>query len=225
MQGSSARARCVTVENGRLQHQEVALRAFNVVRRRDAKRNSATIGLRVHATSEGSSKAGTEFWSEDKKAKLKAPVPFSFGASRSSDPFAAAARPFQDPTTGPVGFSAQAGAPGCTNPPLKAATLALAANASHVMAGVCASDQQSGLRALKSWTAALGLPKGRLHGMDLNGKPITIPGAVYIKYNSASGDAVISGYAGEYRGVLFTPQLPDGEFRQYGYLPLGLHEP
>eukprot|EP00959_Pyramimonas_sp_CCMP1952_P067713 1413295-Pyramimonas_sp.AAC.1 len=107
MQGSSARARCVTVENGRLQHQEVALRAFNVVRRRDAKRNSATIGLRVHATSEGSSKAGTEFWSEDKKAKLKAPVPFSFGASRSSDPFAAAARPFQDPTTGPVGFSAQ----------------------------------------------------------------------------------------------------------------------
>jgi len=117
-----------------------------------------------------------------------------------------------------------AGAPGCTNPPLKAATISLAANASHVMAGFCASDQQSGLRALKSWTAALGLPKGSLHGMDLNGKPLNIPGAVYIKYNSASGDAVISGYAGEYRGVLFTPQLPDGEFRQYGYLPLGVLE-
>ena len=100
----------------------------------------------------------------------------------------------------------------------------MAATSSHMMVGFCAHDQQSGLRALKAWTAGLGLPKGRLHGMDLNGKPVTIPGAVYIKYNSSSGDAVISGYAGEYRGVLFTPQLPDGEFRQYGYLPLTLHE-
>eukprot|EP00240_Pyramimonas_obovata_P016444 CAMPEP_0118932898 /NCGR_PEP_ID=MMETSP1169-20130426/10678_1 /TAXON_ID=36882 /ORGANISM="Pyramimonas obovata, Strain CCMP722" /LENGTH=264 /DNA_ID=CAMNT_0006875603 /DNA_START=31 /DNA_END=825 /DNA_ORIENTATION=- len=258
-QSSSVRTRCAPVEGVRLQGRGLAREAFRVVGKREAKPCRARIGLRVLATSEGDSKAGTEFWSEDKKAKLKAPVPFSFGASRSADPFAAAVRPVQDPTTAPVGFSAEgldrstllsvgesetllrrfdreqrkaageygktvAGAPGCTNPPLKAATLALAANSSHVMVGFCASDQKAGLRSLKAWTAGLGLPKGRLHGMDLNGKPISIPGAVYMKYNSSSGDAVISGYAGEYRGVLFTPQLPDGEFRQYGYLPLGLHE-
>jgi len=41
-------------------------------------------------------------------------------------------------------------------------------------------------------------------------------------YNSDSGDAFLSGYGGEYRGVLFTPELGDGAFRQYGYLPLNL---
>ena len=47
------------------------------------------------------------------------------------------------------------------------------------------------------------------------------PGAssVFIKYNSTSGDAYLSEYGGDARGVLFTPQLPDGLFRQFGYLP------
>ena len=45
---------------------------------------------------------------------------------------------------------------------------------------------------------------------------------MFIKYNSDSGDAFLSGYGGEYRGVLFTPELGDGAFRQYGYLPLDL---
>ena len=58
--------------------------------------------------------------------------------------------------------------------------------------------------------------------MDAAGVPVEVPGAVFIKYNSASGDANLSGYDGVYRGVLFTPQLPDAQFRQYGYLPLGL---
>ena len=49
------------------------------------------------------------------------------------------------------------------------------------------------------------------------------PAAAPLQYNSASSDAVLSGYAGAFRGVLFTPGgLPDGRFRQYGYLPLGL---
>jgi hypothetical protein len=64
--------------------------------------------------------------------------------------------------------------------------------------------------------------QGKLHGMDLKGKPVDIVGAVFVKYNSESGDAYLSGYAGEYRGVLFTPQLPDGAFRQFGYLPIHL---
>jgi len=116
------------------------------------------------------------------------------------------------------------GAPSCTLPPLKVATLCLAAEASHIMMGICASNQAQGLQALKGWTRDLGLPKGKLHGMDQVGKPVNIPGAVFIKYNSTSGDAFISGYAGEYRGVLYTPQLVDGVFRQYGYLPLNLLE-
>ena len=68
---------------------------------------------------------------------------------------------------------------------------------------------------------------------------------MFIKYNSASGDAFLSGYAGDSRGVLFTPGLPDAVFRcvsgcapvagspsdpwgphahcrQFGYLPLSL---
>ena len=48
--------------------------------------------------------------------------------------------------------------------------------------------------------------------------------AVFIKYNSASGDAFASPYGGDARGVLFTPGLPDGAFRQYGYLPLRLFD-
>lgn len=38
--------------------------------------------------------------------------------------------------------------------------------------------------------------------------PRQVKGAVFIKYNSASGDADLSGYAGGFRGVLFTPTLP-----------------
>ena len=37
---------------------------------------------------------------------------------------------------------------------------------------------------------------------------------MFIKYNSASGDAFASGYGGDARGVLFTPGLPDGAFRR-----------
>ncbi|ABO98549.1 predicted protein [Ostreococcus lucimarinus CCE9901] len=89
------------------------------------------------------------------------------------------------------------------------------------MLGICAASAEEGLAALKTWTAELGLPKGKLHGMDKDGIPVDPPkGAVFIKYNSLSGDAYISGYGGTFRGVLFTPELDDGAFRQYGYLPL-----
>jgi hypothetical protein len=109
----------------------------------------------------------------------------------------------------------------CTKPALAQSTRALASRASRVMLGVCASDAAEGLSTLKSWTSELGLPRGKLHGMDRDGVPIDPPkGAVFIKYNSLSGDAYISGYGGDYRGVLFTPELADAAFRQYGYLPL-----
>ena len=64
---------------------------------------------------------------------------------------------------------------------------------------------------------------GEAHGLDVDGEPVDPPeGPVFVKYNSDSGDAFLSGYGGEYRGVLFTPELGDGAFRQYGYLPLDL---
>lgn len=91
------------------------------------------------------------------------------------------------------------------------------------MIGICAPNVTSGLDALKLWLADLGLPKNKLYGMDVDGKPAQAPeGAVFIKYNSDSGNADLSGYAFQSRGVLFTPELADGVFRQYAYLPLDL---
>ena len=115
------------------------------------------------------------------------------------------------------------GSPQCTHPPLRASCRALAAASSRVMMGICAPDAASAVAALKAWTADLGLPRGMLHGLDVDGVAVEPPeGPVFIKYNSDSGDAFLSGYGGEYRGVLFTPELGDGAFRQYGYLPLDL---
>ena len=109
----------------------------------------------------------------------------------------------------------------CERPAMERSTRALASRASRVMLGICAPSAEDGLASLKTWTAELGLPKGKLHGMDRDGVPVDPPkGAVFIKYNSLSGDAYISGYGGTFRGVLFTPELEDAAFRQYGYLPL-----
>lgn len=100
----------------------------------------------------------------------------------------------------------------------------------RIMLGFCADDAAAGIAALKAWVTALELPRGVLHGMDRDGVPIDMStfGSVYIKYNSQStasdapGTAVLSGYAGDFRGVYYNPQLPDGEFRQYAVLPADL---
>lgn len=109
----------------------------------------------------------------------------------------------------------------CERPALERSTRALASRASRIMLGICAASAEEGLTFLRSWTTELALPRGKLHGMDKDGVPVDPPqGAVFIKYNSLSGDAYISGYGGTFRGVLFTPELDDGSFRQFGYLPL-----
>ncbi|EOD10132.1 hypothetical protein EMIHUDRAFT_471782, partial [Emiliania huxleyi CCMP1516] len=99
----------------------------------------------------------------------------------------------------------------------------------RIMLGFCADDAASGVAALKAWVTSLGLPKGTLHGMDRDGVPLDMStfGSVYIKYSSHSlsagdppGTAILSGYGGDFRGVYFNPQLPDGLFRQYAVLPL-----
>lgn len=114
------------------------------------------------------------------------------------------------------------GSPSCVYPPLRAAVISLAAKSPTFTFGICAPTQAQGIQALKEWTASLGLPKGRLHGMDVKGVAVEMTGAVFVKYNSNTGNAEISSYFGAFTGVLASPMLPDGEFRQYGYLPLAL---
>lgn len=111
----------------------------------------------------------------------------------------------------------------CTHPPMRQSCRALASQSSRVMMGICAPDSKTGIETLKAWVTDLGLPRGKLHGLDVDGVETPPPeGPVFLKYNSDSGDAFLSGYGGEFRGVLFTPELGDGAFRQYGYLPLEL---
>ena len=117
-------------------------------------------------------------------------------------------------------------------PALRRAVLALSSQSEKVMLGICADDASEGVAALKQWVGALELPKGRLHGMDRDGQALDMTdfGAVFIKYSSvggqvsSSGDAMLNGYAGSFRGVYFNPQLADGEFRQYAVLPLFLFD-
>lgn len=109
-------------------------------------------------------------------------------------------------------------------PPLRASCRSLVAQSRRVMMGICACNVEMGLAALKAWVSDLGLPKGKLFGMDVNGVPTPPKGLVFIKYNSDDGDAIISDYDGNYRGVILTTELTNGGFRQFGHLPLGLYE-
>ena len=58
------------------------------------------------------------------------------------------------------------------------------ADLGRCMLGICASSTAEGLATLKAWVTSLELPRGLLHGMDVDGVPIEITGGVYIKYNS-----------------------------------------
>jgi len=103
------------------------------------------------------------------------------------------------------------------------------------MLGICAPSTEEAIGTLKAWVTSLQLPRGLLHGMDKDGVPIELEGAVFIKYNTGGsatfadirrsgvgfdalwkpGDALIEPYDGTYRGVYFQVELADGEFRQY----------
>ena len=111
------------------------------------------------------------------------------------------------------------------------------------MLGICApSGAPAGIAALKSFVTALQLPRGLLHGMDVDGVPVDLEGSgVYIKYNTGGvytfadirksgvgfdalwkpGDALLEMYDGNYEGVYFQVELQDGEFRQF-LVPLDL---
>ena len=50
--------------------------------------------------------------------------------------------------------------------------------------GICAASAEEGIATLKAWVTGLDLTRGLLHGMDKDGIPLDINGAVYIKYNT-----------------------------------------
>ena len=91
------------------------------------------------------------------------------------------------------------------------------------MMGICAQDAVGGIAALKAWTGDLGHQGGSCTGWTWTASRwIRRRDPCSSSTTPDSGDAFLSGYGGEYRGVLFTPELGDGAFRQYGYLPLDL---
>jgi hypothetical protein len=82
---------------------------------------------------------------------------------------------------------------------------------------------------LRAWITNLAVPRGVLRAVDENNNEVNLNDwdevSVYVKYNSSdNGDAYMKPYKGEYFGVLFQPLLTDGEFRQYGDLPLSTFE-
>lgn len=114
----------------------------------------------------------------------------------------------------------------------------------RIMLGFCAANAPEALAGLSSWVSAVSLPRGMLHGMDVDGVPIPVEelGAVYVKYSTGGamtfaemrrsgrgfdalwrpGDAVLEGYDGDFRGIYYSVELGDGEFRQFGVLPTDL---
>eukprot|EP00956_Cyclotella_meneghiniana_P042033 scaffold248328_cov73-Cyclotella_meneghiniana.AAC.1 len=114
----------------------------------------------------------------------------------------------------------------------------------RIMLGICASNAPEALSGLKSYVTSLALPRGMLHGMDVDGVPIPIEelGSVYIKYSTGGamtfteirrsgrgfdalwkpGDALLETYDGDFRGIYLNVELKDGEFRQFGVLPTDL---
>lgn len=114
----------------------------------------------------------------------------------------------------------------------------------RIMLGICASNAPEALSGLKSYVTSLALPRGMLHGMDVDGVPIPIEdlGSVYIKYSTGGattfseirrsgrgfdalwrpGDALLETYDGDFRGIYLNVELSDGVFRQFGVLPTDL---
>lgn len=87
-----------------------------------------------------------------------------------------------------------------------------------MLMGILSSDVRLGVRALRDYCQALGLPF-KLPESRVPGCPAlpAIAGSVFIKYNSLSGLCYATQYEGSFRGVLVQLGM-----QQIGHLPLGL---
>ena len=119
----------------------------------------------------------------------------------------------------------------------------ISTSSTRTQLGICSPSAPSAISALKAWAKALDLPKGLLHGLDVNGEPVDVNGwsGAYAKYSSGGaqtfeelrrmglgfgglwrpGDAVLEEYDGGYRGVYLSVQTEVG-WGQFGVLPLDL---
>ena len=117
---------------------------------------------------------------------------------------------------------------------------AVATDGGGVILSVFAGSPVSGVEALRSWVDALDLPPLSLDGLaddgvtfsrkDENGDNVPLDmdgfGATLLMYHSKNkGQTTLMSYGGDFRGVAVNFDLRDGEYRQYGYLPLALHDP
>ncbi|CAK8995978.1 unnamed protein product [Durusdinium trenchii] len=117
---------------------------------------------------------------------------------------------------------------------LKDAILGLRKEMTGLRLGIMAPNAEAASESLKRWLLALGLPATEVRLVDEQNQPAdsSISGAVYLKYSYAmsdnSGDSKVGAYMKPYpfagRGVLFNPDLPDGEMHMYEDFPLALFE-
>jgi hypothetical protein len=89
----------------------------------------------------------------------------------------------------------------------------------YQMLGICADSLAEGQQTLETYASAFNY---ELPNLDLP----TIQGAVYLKYNSRTGNYYADGYPGTHRGVLVSCQsdFQDGLNAMYGHFPLNLFE-
>jgi hypothetical protein len=89
-----------------------------------------------------------------------------------------------------------------------------------VLLGLLSSDVRLAVRALRDWTAGLGLPYvAPVSRIDGGGPLAAVRGGVYLKYNARACMAYVTLYEGQDRGVLV--QLGQA---QLGHFPLGLFD-
>eukprot|EP00588_Corethron_pennatum_P001002 CAMPEP_0194287234 /NCGR_PEP_ID=MMETSP0169-20130528/34299_1 /TAXON_ID=218684 /ORGANISM="Corethron pennatum, Strain L29A3" /LENGTH=287 /DNA_ID=CAMNT_0039033873 /DNA_START=21 /DNA_END=884 /DNA_ORIENTATION=- len=112
----------------------------------------------------------------------------------------------------------------------------------RITLGFCAPNVGAGLAGLRGYVSGNDLPRGLLHGMDVDGAPVEKEGPVYIRYCSGGcqtfaemratklgweglwhpGDAMVESYEGEYEGIYVNIDFGEEYGRQWGVMPLDL---
>lgn len=112
---------------------------------------------------------------------------------------------------------------------LRSAVQSVRSVSSEISLGIMCETGSLAIQTLKAWVQGLNLSHGELHCVSDAGASIPAislqESPVYIKYNSSDPhNAYMKPYKSEgFIGVIFQPVLADGEFRQFGDLPLKLY--
>ena len=118
----------------------------------------------------------------------------------------------------------------CTEPPaitsdtereaIGKALIALVREADYLTLGTCADSADAAIAALESYLSAF--------SYDIPERPTDIANtdAIYLKFNTHTGQYHTESYTGSSRGVLVCCQsfTPDANLEMYGYVPLSLYK-